>query len=161
MEKFLYRHRTTILVGMLVVFGVLFALLSIGNHLCFKTYGLDLGAYTHASYKYVLPRCSLLTWPPVKNVTSFPSARVIILSTSCCWNIVGFITKGRKNWWRNSLPTPFIMNALIPTALSIWWNVGIKWLFYRFSRLSAKGSRIWGVKSGLAKQMKSSFWPFW
>ena len=67
MNQFLYRHRTTILVAMLVVFGVLFALLSIGNHLCFKTYGLDLGAYTHASYNYAHLRaddCTFFLWEP-------------------------------------------------------------------------------------------------
>lgn len=67
MEQFLYRHRTIILVGMLIVFGVLFGLISIGNHLLFKTYGLDLGVYTHASYNYAHLRandCTFFLWEP-------------------------------------------------------------------------------------------------
>ncbi len=67
MEQFLYRHRTIILVGMLIVFGVLFGLLSIGNHLLFKTYGLDLGVYTHAAYNYAHLRpddCTFFLWEP-------------------------------------------------------------------------------------------------
>ncbi len=67
MEQFLLRHRTAILVSILIIFGILFGLLSIGNHLCFRTYGLDLGVYTHASYNYVHLQsddCSFFLWEP-------------------------------------------------------------------------------------------------
>lgn len=71
MMKFFYIHnkkyQTAILIGILILFGVLFGILSIGNHLCFRTYGLDLGAYTHASYNYAHLRsndCSFFLWEP-------------------------------------------------------------------------------------------------
>ena len=53
--------------SILIVFGILFGLLSIGNHLLFKTYGLDLGVYTHAAYNYAHLRpddCTFFLWGP-------------------------------------------------------------------------------------------------
>ena len=35
-----------------MLFGIVYALLSVGNNLCFRTYGLDLGLYTHTLYDY-------------------------------------------------------------------------------------------------------------
>lgn len=67
MEQFLLRNKKGILIGILVLFGLLFGILSIGNHLCFRTYGLDLGSYTHASYNYAHLRsndCSFFLWEP-------------------------------------------------------------------------------------------------
>lgn len=43
-------HRNIILIGLL--FGVLYSLISLVNHYCFRTYALDLGLYTNAAYKY-------------------------------------------------------------------------------------------------------------
>lgn len=37
---------------MLLVFAVIYVLISFVNHLCFRTYGLDLGLYTNAMYDY-------------------------------------------------------------------------------------------------------------
>lgn len=65
MERFLYQHRKIFFVSILIIFGILFGLLSIGNHLLFKTYGLDLGVYTHAAYNYAhlrLADCSFFIW---------------------------------------------------------------------------------------------------
>ncbi len=67
MEQFLFQHRKTIFISILIVFGMLFGLLSIGNHLNFKTYGLDLGVYTHAAYNYAHLRandCTFFLWEP-------------------------------------------------------------------------------------------------
>lgn len=67
MERFLYQHRKIFFVSILIIFGILFGLLSIGNHLLFKTYGLDLGVYTHAAYNYAHLRpddCTFFLWEP-------------------------------------------------------------------------------------------------
>ncbi|MCQ2270406.1 MAG: DUF2079 domain-containing protein [Bacteroidales bacterium] len=52
MEQFFQRHRKIIFITVLVVFAVLFSLLSITNYFTFRTYGLDLGIYTKALYDY-------------------------------------------------------------------------------------------------------------
>ena len=36
-----------------VVFGILYCMISLVNHYNFRTYALDLGAYTNALYDYV------------------------------------------------------------------------------------------------------------
>lgn len=67
MERFLSRYKVPLVAGTLVLFGVLYGLLSFGNHLMFRTYGLDLGAYTHALYNYAHLRgddCSFFLWEP-------------------------------------------------------------------------------------------------
>ncbi len=42
----------------LLLFAVLYALLSVVNHVCFRTAGLDLGIYTQMLYRY-----AHLQWP--------------------------------------------------------------------------------------------------
>lgn len=56
--------QTAVLIGILVLFGVLFGLLSIGNHLCFKTYGLDFGVWSAmgSDYHSNVPSAMLLPW---------------------------------------------------------------------------------------------------
>jgi len=36
----------------LIIFGLIYSLISIVNHYFFRTYALDLGLYTHALYQY-------------------------------------------------------------------------------------------------------------
>ena len=52
MERFLKHNRVAIVTAVLVLFGTCLALVSFGNHLCFRTYGLDLGLYAKATYDY-------------------------------------------------------------------------------------------------------------
>ncbi len=52
MKRILTRHKSPLVVGILLFFGLLFAVESIGNHLCFRTYGLDLGVYTKTLYDH-------------------------------------------------------------------------------------------------------------
>jgi uncharacterized membrane protein len=40
------------LIVTLTIFGIIYALISLVNHYCFRTYALDLGLYTNALYKY-------------------------------------------------------------------------------------------------------------
>lgn len=49
-----------------VIFALLYALISFVNHINFRTYGLDLGLYTHAMYQYVqgqMADCGMFLWP--------------------------------------------------------------------------------------------------
>lgn len=65
MERFLTRYRTAIVAVVLVLFGIMLAVLSVGNHLCFRTYGLDLGIYTKVAYDYSRLRvndCTFFLW---------------------------------------------------------------------------------------------------
>ncbi len=48
------------------VFALLYALLSVGNHVNMRTYALDLGVYTHALYEYAHGHgadCGVFSWP--------------------------------------------------------------------------------------------------
>lgn len=68
MERFLKRYNKSILIVILMVFAVLFSLLSITNHYTFRTYGLDLGIYTKALYDYAhfsLCDSSFFLWEPM------------------------------------------------------------------------------------------------
>lgn len=50
----------------IVLFAVLYALVSIGNHINMRTYALDLGVYTHALYDYAhgsSADCGVFAWP--------------------------------------------------------------------------------------------------
>ena len=49
--RFLKAHKRLIIV--IVFFTVIYSLISIVNHYCFRTYALDLGAYTNAMYDYI------------------------------------------------------------------------------------------------------------
>ena len=67
MGAFLSRYRTAVVAAVLVLFGILLAVLSFGNHLCFRTYGLDLGIYTKVAYDYSrlnVNDCSFFLWEP-------------------------------------------------------------------------------------------------
>lgn len=53
-------------IGVLLLFALLYALVSIVNHLKLRTYALDLGVYTHALWQYAHGEwadCSIFTWP--------------------------------------------------------------------------------------------------
>ena len=53
--------------GITLLFATMYALLVFGNHLCFRTYCLDLGVYTHTLYDYAHLRvddCSSYLWEP-------------------------------------------------------------------------------------------------
>lgn len=52
MERFLTKFRVPIVVAILVLFGAAFAVESIGNHMLFRTYGLDLGIYSKTAYDF-------------------------------------------------------------------------------------------------------------
>lgn len=68
MEQFFQRHRKIIFITVLVVFAVLFSLLSIINYYTFRAYGLDLGIYTKALYDYAhFKMCdsSFFQWEPM------------------------------------------------------------------------------------------------
>jgi len=52
MERFLKHNRSIIVTVVLILFGSCLALVSFGNHLCFRTYGLDLGLYAKSVFDY-------------------------------------------------------------------------------------------------------------
>ena len=52
MERFLTKFRVPVVAAILSVFGIAFAVESIGNHLLFRTYGLDLGIYAQTAYDF-------------------------------------------------------------------------------------------------------------
>lgn len=52
--------------GILLLFALLYSLVSIVNHLMMRTYALDLGVYTHALWQYAHGQwadCSIFAWP--------------------------------------------------------------------------------------------------
>lgn len=83
MERFLTRYRTAIVAAMLVLFGVLLGVLSIGNHLCFRTYGLDLGIYAKSAYDYSHMRvndCTFFLWEPSNILADHFDLLLVLLS---------------------------------------------------------------------------------
>ena len=52
MERFLTKYRVPAVVTILVLFGTALALESIGNHLLYRTYGLDLGIFAQTTYDF-------------------------------------------------------------------------------------------------------------
>ena len=56
------RQKNITLATVFTLAGVVYCLISLVNHYLFKTYGLDLGLYTHAMYDFVHGRiddCSM------------------------------------------------------------------------------------------------------
>ncbi len=51
--EFYHKKNTLVAISLLLVFGILFAMVSLVNHYYFRTYGLDLGLYTNALYDYI------------------------------------------------------------------------------------------------------------
>ena len=52
MERFFTKYRVVIVAALLTLFGAAFAVESFGNHLLFRTYGLDLGLYSKTLYDH-------------------------------------------------------------------------------------------------------------
>lgn len=46
-------NKTGLLIALLFFFAIVYALISLVNHYCFRTYALDLGAYTNAMFDYM------------------------------------------------------------------------------------------------------------
>lgn len=46
-------NKTGLLIALLFFFAIVYGLISLVNHYCFRTYALDLGAYTNAMYDYI------------------------------------------------------------------------------------------------------------
>lgn len=83
MERILTRYRTAIVAAVLVLFGIMLAVLSIGNHLCFRTYGLDLGIYTKVAYDYSRLRvndCTFFLWEPSNILADHFDLLLVLLS---------------------------------------------------------------------------------
>ena len=83
MGHLLTRYRTAMVAAVLVLFGTAMAVLSFGNHLCFRTYGLDLGIYTKAAYDYSRLRandCSFFLWEPSNILADHFDLLLVVLS---------------------------------------------------------------------------------
>lgn len=52
MERFLSKYKVVTVAALLTLFGAAFAVESLGNHLLFRTYGLDLGIYTQTAWDF-------------------------------------------------------------------------------------------------------------
>ena len=83
MGAFLSRYRTAVVAAVLVLFGILLSVLSFGNHLCFRTYGLDLGIYTKVAYDYSrlnVNDCSFFLWEPSNILADHFDLLLVLLS---------------------------------------------------------------------------------
>ena len=83
MNRLFARYNPVIVVATLVLFGVLYGLLSFGNHIMFRTYGLDLGLYTHALNDYAHLRgsdCSFFLWEPSHLLADHFDLYLVLLS---------------------------------------------------------------------------------
>lgn len=83
MEEYLQKHRRLIATGLVVLAVGVYAVLSIGNHLAFRTYGLDLGLYTHALYDYAHLRSSdgsFFLWQPSNLLADHFDLYLVLLS---------------------------------------------------------------------------------
>ena len=83
MERLLSRYRVSVVAGILVIFGVLYAMLSLGNHMMFRTYGLDLGVYTKTLYDYAhlhVNDCTFFLREPSNQLSDHFDLHLILLS---------------------------------------------------------------------------------
>jgi len=70
-------------VAILVIFGIIYTLISVGNHLCFRTSCMDLGQYTNVIYDYAhlqMDDCSAYLWEPRSNLADHFDLYLIILA---------------------------------------------------------------------------------
>lgn len=77
------RQKNITLAAVFIVAGVLYTLISLVNHFLFKTYGLDLGLYTHALYDYSHFRvadCSMFRVLPQNLLSDHFDLYLVILS---------------------------------------------------------------------------------
>lgn len=83
MEKFLSRYKVPVVVGILLVFGLLYVLLSFPNHWMFRTYGLDLGLYTKTMYDFAhgtVNDGTFYLWAPCSQLADHFDLYLLILS---------------------------------------------------------------------------------
>lgn len=69
--------------AILVTFGIIYTLMSVGNHLCFRTSCLDLGQYTNVIYDYAhlhMDDCSAYLAEPRSNLADHFDLYLIILA---------------------------------------------------------------------------------
>ncbi len=83
MEEFFEKHKKLIIATILIGFGILLGLMSVVNHLNFRTYGLDLGVYNKAIYDYGHLRisdCSIFLGEPSNLLADHFDLYLIIFS---------------------------------------------------------------------------------
>ncbi len=70
-------------IAILVLWGIVLGLLSFGNHLCFRTYGLDLGIYTKTLYDFAHLRVNdgtFFLWEPSNQLGGHFDLYLMLLS---------------------------------------------------------------------------------
>ena len=83
MERFLAKYRVALVAAVLTLFCIAFAVQSFGNHLLYRTYGLDLGLYTKAlhDYSHLHPSdCSFFLWNPSNLLADHFDLLLVLLS---------------------------------------------------------------------------------
>lgn len=186
MEKFLLRYRVPVVVGTLVFFGVLYGMLSFGNHLMFRTYGLDLGIYTQALYDYAHLQgndCSFFLWEPSNLLADHFDLYLVLLSPLVylfgeytllvvqllavllgLWGMYRLTRLYTDSEWLQVLAM-----LLLGTAFGVWHAFGfdyhsnvvsallLPWLLYYVKRKHAWGVVLLAVAMSIAKET-SALW---
>lgn len=180
------RSRTIIVAATLLLFAVLFALESIGNHCCFRTYGLDLGLYTKTLYDHAHLRpndCSFFLDTPSNQmgdhfdiylwlfsplVYLFGNYTLLIIQIASV--IVGMYGTYRLvRLYTDDNVLPFAAMLTIGFSFGVWHALSfdyhsnvvsammLPWLFYFFKKGSVGGMVTMALFMSIAKET-SALW---
>ena len=123
LERFLAKNRVAVVATTLVLFGAAFAVESIGNHLLFRTYGLDLGLYAKTLYDHAHLHSNdgtFFLWSPANQLGGHFDLLLMLLSP-LAWLV-------RADW--------LLLIVQILAVLAGAWGV------YRLARLYSRGELL-------------------
>ena len=81
------KNKKRLLASVFVLAGIVYVLISLVNHFLFKTYGLDLGLYTHAMHDFLhfsIDDCSMFKEAPQSILAAHFDLYLLILSPLVC-----------------------------------------------------------------------------
>ena len=81
------KNKKRLLASVFVLAGIVYVLISLVNHYLFKTYGLDLGLYTHAMHDFLhfsIDDCSMFKEAPQSILAAHFDLYLLILSPLVC-----------------------------------------------------------------------------
>ena len=81
------KNKKRLLASVFVLAGIVYVLISLVNHFLFKTYGLDLGLYTHVMHDFLhfsIDDCSMFKEAPQSILAAHFDLYLLLLSPLVC-----------------------------------------------------------------------------
>lgn len=141
MKRLQSKYHINAVTVILAVFALLFASVSIVNHLMFRTYGLDLGAYTNAIYDYAHLHgndCSFFRWETQNLLSDHFDLLLVLISPLVYlfgnWTLlivqIAAVLIGAYGVYRlaqlytDSKVIPLTVMLMLLTSFGVWHAVG-------------------------------------